>query len=437
MDGTSSPGGASPPNVDEDIDLYELLEIDRSASASDIKKAYHKAARQHHPDKVPEDRKEEAEARFKAIQQAYEILRDDDKRHLYDTHGMAAFDPSRGHGGMGGMGGMGEDDLQDFFSMFMGGGGMGGMGGMGGRPGPRRPQRGADQEIPHEVTLEELYRGKTVKFASSKRELCAVCKGSGAREKYKPQDCDKCQASGFRKVLKQVAPGLMSQDVVECDHCHGTGKYVKEKERCKKCKGRATLPVTKALEIYIPRGAFHGEKVVLEGEGDQLPGQTPGDIIIVLVEKPHDTFTRIGHDLSAELNVTLGEALMGFSRVVLKHLDGRGLHLELPRGKVLRPTEILKVPGEGMPHKRGDAKGDLYLIVKIEFPEDGWLKDDSDYEALQKLLPPPAAPITADEVDDVEYERDADIEQMGASAGETGGSEWEDEEEAGPQCATQ
>ncbi|TLS31340.1 hypothetical protein PpBr36_03629 [Pyricularia pennisetigena] len=432
MDGTSSPGGASPPNVDEDVDLYELLEIDRSASASDIKKAYHKAARQHHPDKVPEERKEEAEATFKAIQQAYEILRDDEKRHLYDTHGMAAFDPSRGPAGHGGMG---MDDLQELFASM--GMGMGGMGGMGGGRAPKRPQRGADQEIPHEVTLEDLYRGKTVKFASSKRELCSVCKGSGARDKYKPQDCDKCQASGFRKVLKQVAPGLVSQDIVECDHCQGTGKYVKEKERCKKCKGRATLPVTKALEIYIPRGAFHGEKVVLEGEADQLPGQTPGDIIIVLVEKSHDTFTRIGHDLSAELNVTLAEALMGFSRVVLKHLDGRGLHLELPRGKVLRPSEILKVPGEGMPHKRGDARGDLYLIVKIEFPEDGWLKDASDYEALQKLLPPPPAPITADEVDEVEYERNADIEQMGASAGETGGSEWEDEEEAGPQCATQ
>lgn len=433
MDGSSSAGGASPPNIDEDIDLYELLEIDKSASAADIKKAYHKAARQHHPDKVAEDRKEEAEAKFKVIQQAYEILRDDDKRHMYDTHGMAAFDPSRGMGG--GHGGMGEEDLQDILASMMFGMG----GGPGGSGRARRPQRGADQEMPYEVTLEELYRGKTVKFASNKRELCTTCKGTGAKEKYKPQECEKCKGGGMQKVFKQLGPGMVRQEVVECDHCQGTGRYVREKERCKKCKGKATLPVTKALEIYVPRGASHGERVALEGEGDQLPDQTPGDIIIVLVEKPHDTFTRIGHDLSAELNVTLAEALMGFSRVVLKHLDGRGLHLNLPRGQVLRPTEVLKVPGEGMPHRRGDLKGDLYLIVKIEFPEDGWLEDETACKTLQNLLPPPGSPITADEVDDVEYERDTDIEQMGASAGQNAQSQWEDmeEEDGGAQCAAQ
>jgi len=168
----------------------------------------------------------------------------------------------------------------------------------------------------------------------------------------------------------------------------------------------------KALEIYIPRGSMQGDRIVLEGEADQFPDQQPGDIIFILVEEPHEQFTRIGNDLSADLNVTLAESLCGFSRVVLKHLDGRGLHMEHPRGKILRPTEVIKVPGEGMPVKRAETKGDLYLIVKIEFPEDGWLSDDASYEALQKLLPGPEPPIVAEEVDDIEYEENADIEEV-------------------------
>ncbi len=188
--------------------------------------------------------------------------------------------------------------------------------------------------------------------------------------------------------------------------------YYKEKDRCKKCKGKRTVKETKALELYIPRGSMQGERIVLEGEADQLPDMTPGDLIFHLIEEPHDNFTRIGHDLSADLHVTLAEALSGFSRVVLKHLDGRGISINHPRGKILRPNDVLKVDGEGMPFKRGDSKGDLYLLVKIDFPENGWLSNDSDYDALQKLLPPPAAPIQADEVDEVHYEEDADIEKV-------------------------
>jgi DnaJ family protein A protein 2 len=193
--------------------------------------------------------------------------------------------------------------------------------------------------------------------------------------------------------------------------------YYKEKDRCKKCKGKRTVKETKALELYIPRGSMQGERIVLEGEADQIADMTPGDLIFHLVEEPHDHFTRIGHDLSADMHVTLAEALSGFSRVVVKHLDGRGIHIDHPRGKIIRPGDVLKVPNEGMPLKRGDAKGDLYLIVKVDFPEDGWLSNDSDYESLQKLLPPPAPPIEAEETDDVQYEANADIEQVSFSGG--------------------
>ncbi|ROW12509.1 hypothetical protein VMCG_00034 [Cytospora schulzeri] len=420
-----------PSNGQEDVDLYELLGVDKSATPDQIKKAYRKAALQHHPDKVPEERREESEATFKSVTQAYEILRDDEKREMYDQYGMAAFDPSRGPGGPGGP----EVDLNDILAQMFGMG----VGGQGG--GPRRPRRGRDEEQEYKVTLEELYKGKTVRFSANKKVICSQCKGSGAKEKVKPQTCDRCRGNGVQEAFQQIGPGMVRRAQVQCDHCTGSGMYYKEKDRCKKCKGKRTVEEIKPLEIYIPRGSLQGDKIRLEGEADQFPDMTPGDITFTLVEEPHDVFTRVGHDLSADLTVTLAEALSGFSRVVVKHLDGRGIHIDYPRGKILRPNEVIKVEGEGMPMKRGDAKGDLYLIAKIEFPENGWMSDDESFAALQKLLPPPAAPITTDEVDEVDYEEDVDIEEMGAQSGDPRfGNEWEDEDEeegGAAQCATQ
>ncbi|RDW88530.1 putative chaperone protein dnaJ [Coleophoma cylindrospora] len=420
----------------EETDLYGVLGIDKSATQSEIKKAYHKAALQHHPDKVAEDKREEADSKFKAVSQAYEILYDEEKRHLYDTHGMSAFDGSRGPGGMGA-----EVDLDDILQQMFGMGG-GGMPGMGGGPGgPKRPRRGRDEEQQYQVTLEELYKGKTVKFASTKNVLCSHCKGSGGKEKAKPNTCERCKGQGATIGLRSVGPGLVTQERMVCDACSGKGEVYKEKDRCKKCKGKGTTSEKKALEMYIPRGAMQGERIVLEGEADQVPGQTPGDIVFTLVEEEHEVFNRAGHDLSAELKITLSEALTGFSRVVLKHLDGRGIHLDHPRGKVLRPGQILKVPGEGMPHKKSDMKGDLYLMVTIEFPEDGWVEDEESYASLQKVLPPPPPAIEAAEIDEVEYTADANIEDFGAGTNDPrGNAGWEDEDEeeaGGAQCAQQ
>lgn len=416
--------------MEAEIDLYELLSIERDASGDQIKKAYRKAALKYHPDKVPEEQRAESEVKFKEITQAYEILSDDQKRHLYDAHGMAAFDGSRG--GPGGP----EVDLNDILSQMFGFN----MGGPGGPGGPRRPRRGPDEEQEYKVTLEELYKGKTVKFAANKQVVCGQCKGSGGKEKAKPTSCERCKGNGMVEAIRQIGPGMMRRETVLCDHCQGSGNFYKEKDRCKKCKGKRTVQEKKVLEIYIPRGSMQGERIVLEGEADQYPDQIPGDIVFTLVEEEHDTFSRLGNDLSAELNITLAESLTGFSRVVLKHLDGRGILIERPRGSILRPGECLKIEGEGMPMKRGEVKGDLYLLVKIQFPEDGWLKDDAAYEALQKMLPPPPAPIEAEEVDEVEYEDGADIEKMGENSNDPRfASEWEDDdmEDGQPQCQTQ
>lgn len=361
---------------------------------------------QHHPDKVPEDQREVADVKFKAVSQAYEILHDEEKRHLYDTHGMAAFDSSRGPGGMGA-----DVDLDDILQQMFGMGGGGMPHGFGGPGGPKRPRRGRDEEQQYQVTLEELYKGKTVKFASTKNIICSHCKGTGGKEKAKPQTCERCKGQGATIGLRSVGPGLVTQERMVCDACTGTGSVYKEKDKCKKCKGKRTTSEKKVLEIYIPRGAMQGERIVLEGEADQVPDQTPGDIVFTLVEEDHEVFSRAGPDLSAELNVTLAEALTGFSRVVLKHLDGRGISINHPQGKVLKPGQIIKVPGEGMPHKKSDLKGDLYLVVKVEFPEDGWT-DEAAYASLQRIFPPPAPAIEVAEVDEVEYTDDANMEDV-------------------------
>ncbi|KAF2140753.1 uncharacterized protein K452DRAFT_309856 [Aplosporella prunicola CBS 121167] len=416
-----------------------LLGLDSGASKAEIKKAYHKAALSSHPDKVSPEEREEAETRFKAVSRAYEILSDDDQRHLYDTHGMSAFDGSKG-----GPGGMDaevdlDDILQQMFGMNMGGG-MPGMGGMGGPP--KRPRKGQNEEQEYEITLEELYKGKSTRFASTKNVLCSTCNGSGGKEKAKPHQCGVCNGKGQTTRLGVIGSGLMTQQTATCSTCQGFGQIFKDKEKCKKCKGARVVETRKILELYVPRGAREGDKIVLAGEGDQFPEQEPGDIIFELSEVPHPVFRRAGADLQADLHVTLAEALTGFNRVVLKHLDGRGIkmHVEQPKGKILRPGQVLKIPGEGMPVKKSDHVGDMYLIVHVDFPEDGWLEDEATVQKIRDVLPGSKPEITAEEVDEVDFDFDADIEEFGADSDDprAANAAWEDDDdEAGPQCATQ
>ncbi|KAL4797937.1 putative DnaJ domain protein [Aspergillus venezuelensis] len=425
--------------MSDSTDLYELLGVGREASPSEIKSAYRKAALRSHPDKFPEEEREEASANFQNIQQAYEILSDDDKRHLYDTHGMGAFNGSGEPGMNGGV------DLDDILAQMFGGmggmgGGMPGMGGMGGMP--PKPRQSPDEEQKYEISLEDLYKGKTVKFASTKNVICSHCKGRGGKEKATAKQCSTCQGQGLREVLTQRGAFLTKSTVV-CSTCSGDGQFYATKDKCKKCKGKKTNEEKKMLEIYIPRGAKDGDRIVLEGEADQVPGQEPGDIIFQLEEGEHPVFQRAGADLKATIDITLAESLTGFSRVVIKHLDGRGIELQHPnpnsknKSPTLSPGQILKVPGEGMPIKRSDAKGDLYLIVNVKFPGADWKPTPDVLEKLKEMLPKPDPRIKAEPVDEVEYEAKKDLEEFG-SKDPAGGDAWEDdEEEGGAQCTTQ
>lgn len=438
----------------EDLDLYSVLNVPRDASKSEIKKAYHKAALHSHPDKVAPEQRAEAEQKFKAVSQAYEILHDDQKRSLYDQHGMAAFEK-----GANGFGAEGADMNDILASMF---GGMGGnpFGGM--KPGQKRP-KGRSELQGYEVTLEELYKGKSTKFASTKNVICPLCHGSGGKDGAKPKECDTCKGRGMTTRLRQVGPGMVTQETVTCSVCHGQGKFYAEKDKCKKCKGERVIQEKKMLELYIPPGSKQGDRIVLAGEADQSPDDLePGDLVFELVEQPDPVFTRAGADLQAEINITLVEALTGLNRVVLKHLDGRGLSINVqqPNGKVLRPGEVLKVAGEGMPHKkRPDTHGDLYLVVNVQFPEDGWIDSDEAIAKIRDVLPKPAVDGPKDKdkdtimdgvdadgnkdkdevVDEVDFEVMKDLDDFGIGGGSTRrGAQWEDEDDdqdGGPQTA--
>lgn len=148
---------------------------------------------------------------------------------------------------------------------------------------------------------------------------------------------------------------------------------MREKDKCKKCKGVKVVNEKKVMEIFIEKGMRNGEKIPMKGEGDQQPGVEAGDVVLVLQQKPHALFERSGADLACKITITLVEALCGFSKILITHLDGRGIHVEQPAGKVIKPGQVMKITGEGMPHyKRPIDKGDLYITFEVEFPKDNW-----------------------------------------------------------------
>lgn len=375
------------------VDLYEILEVESSASTSEIKRAYRKLALRYHPDKVTEDEREHAETKFKEISHAYETLIDDDKRLEYDLYGttdgvgtgMGGYDsnPFGGHGGPE----YGGDDFYNFFSH---------MNEESGRP-PRRnaPARTEDARMDIDVTLAELYVGKVVKITSTRNVVCSGCQGTGARKKAVAKVCGACQGQGYTTKIRRVGPGLASQFHVDCESCEGTGKVLRNKDKCKTCHGEKVEEETKILEFEILPGTRSGESIVLAGEADQYPGKKTGDVVLTVHCKDQEKFVRKDDDLYIKYKISLVESLAGFSKVIATHLDGRAIHVSTPKGKVIRPGDYLKIKGEGMPVKRkgsswfssGPKKGDLYVEVDIEFPEDNWYLEKNDLVKLKNLLP--------------------------------------------------
>ncbi|KAJ7593544.1 hypothetical protein C8J56DRAFT_931326 [Mycena floridula] len=368
-----------------DIELYNVLGIPPNATEAEIKKAYKKKAKEQHPDKNINDPL--AGQKFQEISAAYEILSDPDSRAAYD------------HGGMEGLSGGGPPGMDDIFQQFFSFGFDFG----GGGPSRRNKQ---DSVIPYDVTLEDLYNGKHVKMNMEKEIECGTCKGSGARGNAKPKECSSCEGKGWSYVQTPISSTQRGVTRVPCKECGGQGKKLKEKERCKKCKGEKTVKEKNRQEIFVEKGMTDRQRIVLAGAGDQQPGLPPGDVVFVLKVSPHESFERSGNDLLTTVTITLSEALLGFSRIVITHLDGRGVKVSTPAGKILKSGDAIVVRGEGMPvHKFPDTKGDLYVAFKIQMPDEAWLKT-IDVKTLESLLPPKKADLEPQPeiVDEVKFE---------------------------------
>jgi len=344
--------------------LYDLLGVPPSASPAELKKAYMQKARQYHPDRNPD-----AGDLFKDISNAYDILSDPDKRQTYDRFGEEGLKEGRSPGG----GGFGADILSELFGVRPQGGG--------------RNRKGEDLVHRLNVTLEDLYNGKTTKLALRKNVICAECEGKGSPKPNAVQPCVDCRGHGVKVTLRQVGPGMVQQLQTECPKCRGMGEIIKDKDRCKKCNGNKVNQEKKVLEIFIDKGMTHKQKLVFSGEGDQEPNVIPGDVIIVLNQEQHKTFRRDGADLFMEKEITLFEALCGFS-FTITHLDGRVLLVKSGPGEIIKPGDVKEVPNEGMPiHKRPFDKGVLVIKFSIKFPES---ISPENIPVLAKVLPEPA-----------------------------------------------
>ncbi|KIP12385.1 hypothetical protein PHLGIDRAFT_98388 [Phlebiopsis gigantea 11061_1 CR5-6] len=393
---------------------YDLLEASPDASDADLKKAYRKKALRLHPDKGGDPEL------FKEVTHAYEVLSDPQKRSVYDARGEAGLSES---GGMGGM------DPQDLFSQLFGGGGF--FGG-GGRPqGPRKTK-----DLVHRVTvsLEDLYKGKVSKLALTRNVICVKCSGRGGKEGA-VRSCDRCNGRGIRIMMRQMGP-MIQQIQQACDECQGTGEIINNKDRCGTCKGKKVISEKKMLEVHIDKGMKGGQTITFRGESDQAPDVTPGDVIIVIEEKPHDRFKRQDTNLLTKVEIDLLTALAG-GNFAIKHLDDRALIVKVHPGEVLQHNALKVIPGEGMPSQRHHEPGDMFVRVGVKFPESLPLES---IPLLEAALPPrkPLDKFPKNVMLEEAEAVDADARQHEmADAGETMDEDEEGEGEPRVQCANQ
>jgi len=350
----------------ENSKYYELLGVAKTADANEIKKAYRKAALQHHPDRGGDPEK------FKELSRAHEVLSDPEKRSLYDEGGEEALAEGAQGGGGGGM---------DIFDIF--GGGFGGRGGRG-----QRVRKGEDVVFPLKVTLEDLYNGCAKKLRLTKNVICQPCGGKGGKG-GKDATCRGCKGQGVKMVIRQIGPGMIQQAQVACPECKGAGSVIADKDKCPSCHGDKTVKEKKTLEVHINKGMRHGEKLVFKGEADEAPEQTPGDVVVVLQQSEHASFKRDGSNLFFKHSLTLLEALTGFS-FPIHHLDGRTLLVKSEAGGVVKPGDVKALREEGMPMSKNPyVRGNLYVEFDVVFPTAAQLSDASK-KVLKQVLPPPS-----------------------------------------------
>ncbi len=337
-------------------DFYETLGVAKGADEKELKSAFRKLAMKFHPDKNPDDK--EAEKKFKEINEAYETLKDPQKRAAYDRYGHAAFE----NGGMGngqgpfGAGGMGaggfSDIFEDIFGEMMGGGRQ--RRSTGGR------ERGADLRYNMEISLEEAFKGKTAQIRVPTTISCDACSGSGAKAGTKPTTCPTCQGAG----RVRAAQGFFSVERT-CPTCHGRGQTITDP--CTKCHGQGRVQEERSLSVNIPAGIEDGTRIRLTGEGEAgLRGGPAGDLYIFMSVKPHPFFQRDGADLYCSVPISMTTAALG-GKFEVSTLDGTKSRVTVPEGT--QAGKQFRLKGKGMPIMRSSQMGDLYIQIMIETPQ--------------------------------------------------------------------
>ena len=348
-------------------DYYEVLEVPKTATADEIKKAYRKKAIQYHPDKNPGDK--EAEEKFKEAAEAYSVLSDPDKRAKYDQLGFDGLNGASGFGGGSGFGGAGMS-MDDIFSMFgdiFGGGGFGGFSGFGGsrtrsRSGERK-SRGSDLRVKVALTLEEINTGVTKKFKLKKLVPCQYCKGTGAKDGSAAETCPDCHGSGVVMRTQQSFFGMVQTQTV-CPRCGGEGKIIKD--RCPHCSGDGVVYGEEIVEINIPAGVAEGMQLSVEGKGNAgKHNGYNGNLLVLIEEVPHKDLVRDENDLVYNLLLTVPQAALG-GAIEIPTLDG-AVKLKIEPGT--QPGKMLRLRGKGLPELNSSRRGDMIVNVSVYIPE--------------------------------------------------------------------
>ena len=351
-------------------DYYEVLGVDKNASEEELKKAYRKLAKKYHPDANP-DNKKEAEAKFKEVNEAYEVLSNPEKRKMYDQFGTA--DPQSGFGGAGGPFGNGTytystsgfsgfddfGDLGDIFSSFFGGG-------FGGSRSQRNngPRKGADLKYDLEISFEESFLGTERYININRNEVCSTCHGEGARPGTHAETCPICHGSGQIKQVQNTILGQM-QTMRTCTNCHGTGKVIKEP--CETCKGKGTVRKQVRLTVKIPAGIDDEQTVVLKGEGE--PGEKggeKGDLYIRVHVKRHSIYTRNGNNVHCDVPITFTQATLG-AELKIPMVDGTQEIYRIPDGT--QPGSKFVIRNKGFKNLNGNSNGDFIFTVQVQVPK--------------------------------------------------------------------
>lgn len=344
--------------ADSKRDYYEVLGLDKSASADDIKKAYRTLAKKYHPDVNPGNK--EAETKFKEVGEAYEVLSDPDKKAKYDAYGFAGVDPNAAAGG-GGFGGFSTDfgDLGDIFSSIFGGG----MGGSS-RSSRNGPIRGESLQEQLTISFEEAVFGCKKGTNYNRIEKCPDCSGSGAAKGSSVETCKVCGGSGQVRSTQQTMFGMM-QSTRPCDSCRGSGKVIKNP--CSYCNGKGYVKVRKKLDLNIEAGIADGTPIAVRGYGnDGRNGGPAGDLVVYIRVRPHKYFEREGDDIYFEFPISFAEAALGAEVDVPTLVEGETEKFTIPEGTQTGTTFCIK--NRGVKHFRGRGNGNLYFRVNVETP---------------------------------------------------------------------